>query len=343
MNTRRLLTLCLLLLCTSFSAAQKRKKGPQLVKPGDVVEYTFQTPAWNAPEYRGLADLRGKPVIVQFWSPDQAAVVETDLPLLLKMRETLGNNVHLVGAVFGEANEAELDAFLLSRKLLGADMIWLYEVPFILDGGAPNSLAFLDHEGKLQGFGTPADVLSGFVARVGAFMQLSGRVVPPNAPSKLKKAIDAHIKDQYAVSLRELRELEKDTKDEKLAAAATDLLARYKSELDLELELADRALELGRIDRVDLILGRLNAGLKGDALWKPRLEEIGRRADAEPVQKERAAFKKLAPLEKKLFDKLDKALPGALDELAAACPGTQAAERAKRLATAARAVLPPAK
>lgn len=340
MNMRRLLLSCVLLcLCASFAAAQK-KKGPPRVKVGDVVEYVFQTPAWNAPEYRSLADLRGKPVIVQFWSPDQAAVVDTDLPLLLRMRETLGNNVHLVGAVFGGANEAELDAFLLSRKLLGADMIWLYEVPFILDGGAPNSLAFLDHEGKLQGFGTPADVRSGFVARVGAFMQLSGRVVPPNAPSKLKKAIDAHIKDQYAVSLRELRELEKDTKDEKLAAAATDLLARYKAELDLDLELADRALELGRIDRVDLILARLNEGLKGDAAWRPRLEEIGRRANAESVQKERAAYKKLAALEKKLYDKLDKALPKALDELADANPGTKAAERAKRLAAAARAALP---
>jgi hypothetical protein len=339
MSIRLLLVVLSLSLCAPLLSAQK-KKGPPRVQVGDTVEYAFQTPAWNAPEYRGLADLRGKPVIVQFWSPDQAAVVDTDLPFLVSLRETLGDGVHLVGARFGDASADELDQVLLSKKLLNADVLWLYEVPFVLDGGAPNSLAYLDSDGKLLAFGAPADVRMGFVARVVGFQRVTGHLVLENAPSKLKKALEAYAKHQYASSFGLLRELEKDEKDAKLGAAAKDLLARFKAELDLDLELADRALELGRIDRVDRILGRLNEGLKGDAVWKPRLEEIGRRADAAPVQKERAAFKKLAVLEKKLYEKVDKVLPKALDELAAANPGTKAAERAQRLAAAARAALP---
>jgi hypothetical protein len=338
MNMRRLLLACLLLcLFAPFAAAQKKKKGPPLVKVGDTVEYVFQTPAWNAPEYRGLADLRGKPVVVQFWSPDQTAVIDTDLPLLLQLRKTFGDDVHIVGARFGEAAPDELDKVLLQRKLLASGVLWLYEVPFVLDGGAPDSLALLGPDGKLVAFGRPADVRDAVAARIGEFA-LDAHKLPDGAPSKLKKACDAYGKHEYAASFAALRELEKDPKH---GATATSLLAKYKAELDLDLELADRALELGRIDRVDLILGRMNEGLKGDAVWKPRLEEIGRRADAAPVQKERAAFKKLAPLEKKLLEKQDKPNTKAVEDFAAENGGTQAAERAKRLAAAARAALPP--
>ncbi|MBM3976290.1 MAG: hypothetical protein FJ299_04790 [Planctomycetes bacterium] len=335
MSIRLLLVVLCLSLCVPLLSAQK-KKGPPRVKVGDTVDYTFQVPAWNAPEYRGLADLRGRPVVVQFWSPDQTAVVDTDLPKLVQLAQTWSGSAHVIGVRFGEADPGELDELLVARKLLGADVIWLYEVPFVLDGGAPNSLALLGPDGKLETFGAPADVRDGIYGRLAGY-QVAAAALPDGAPSKLRKACEAHGKHEYAASFATLRELEKDAKH---GETAKTLLTRYKAELDLDLELADRALELGRIDRVDRILARLNEGLKGDAVWKPRLEEIGRRADAAPVQKERAAFKKLAVLEKKLYEKVDKALPKALDELAAAHPGTQAAERARRLAAAARGALP---
>ncbi|TAJ21188.1 MAG: hypothetical protein EPO68_05260 [Planctomycetota bacterium] len=336
MNMRRLLLSCVLLcLCAPFAAAQK-KKGPPRVKVGDAVDYVFQTPAWNAPEFRGLADLRGKPVVVQFWSPEQTAVVETDLPKLVQLKKTWGGEVRVIAARFGEAGADELDKVLLSNKLLNADVLWLYEAPFVLEGGAADSLALLTPDGKLERFGKPADVRDAVYARLAEF-QLEAQKLPDGAPSKLKKAVDAYAKHEYAAAFTVLREFES---DKKFGETAKGLLARYKLELDLDLELADRALELGRIDRVDLILGRLNDGLKAHAQWKPRLDEIGRRAEAEAVQKERAVYKKLAALEKKLYEKLDKALPKALDELADANPGTKAAERAKRLAAAARAALP---
>ena len=37
------------------------------VKEGDTPEYSFRTPIQNGMGVKSLADLRGKPVLVEFW------------------------------------------------------------------------------------------------------------------------------------------------------------------------------------------------------------------------------------------------------------------------------------
>ncbi|HIG10171.1 MAG: hypothetical protein ABGY71_14360 [bacterium] len=40
---------------------------PEGVSVGDQVSYSFRTPAFNAMGAKSLSDMRGKPMLVEFW------------------------------------------------------------------------------------------------------------------------------------------------------------------------------------------------------------------------------------------------------------------------------------
>jgi len=60
----RLIVAALLLLLSAPNLA--RAQGPRV---GDVVDYTFTRPLGNAKGVSSLSDLRGRPVLIEFWEP----------------------------------------------------------------------------------------------------------------------------------------------------------------------------------------------------------------------------------------------------------------------------------
>jgi hypothetical protein len=332
---RLLLIVLALLVCAPFVSAQKRKKGPQPAKVGERVEYTFQQPLWTAPEYQSLADLRGRPVLVQYWAPDHPESLDVWLPAVVKLKQTYGDAVHVLAPQFHEAQAEQFDALLLRRKLLHTGIVWAYEIPFILGLEGVAACALISPDGQLEIAGKPEEVAAAAQARLAEYVA-AAKKAPGSSTGKLATALQDFQKGNYAKAFAATTSLEADPKQ---ADAAKQMAAGFKLELDRWLEQADRAMEVGRVERADPIVARLASGLKGNAQWAPRVDEISRRLQSAPLQKERAALKALAPIERKLYEKVDKAHPQELDALAEQHSGTQAVERIQRLANAARAAL----
>ena len=52
---------------SSASLAQERAAPPKAPADGSIVDHTFRTKPLNANGVKSLADLRGRPVLIEFW------------------------------------------------------------------------------------------------------------------------------------------------------------------------------------------------------------------------------------------------------------------------------------
>jgi hypothetical protein len=64
---RRIPILVCALLCAALTAAFARVPQPEGIDVGDVASHSFSAPPWNARGTKSLEDLRGRPVLVEFW------------------------------------------------------------------------------------------------------------------------------------------------------------------------------------------------------------------------------------------------------------------------------------
>lgn len=305
-------------------------------KLGDSPSFEFRRPVANAPGLKSLADLRGKPVLVDFWGTHCPPCLEMAVPGAVKLAEQYGDSVAILLVEVQNSTPEQIAATQLSRRFLGTSAMWTTERPFDLGLRAIPHCALISPEGKIEVAGMFADVHGQIEAKLEDYAK-AAKKAPAAYTGKLAGIWSEMRAGSYAKALGAAKALESDAK---LGESAKQLAREIKDRIDADFARADACLESGYVDRADALASALAQSLKGTPELEARVAELARRLQSDAVQHEREAQKALLALEKKLYEKgPDKSAPKALKEVADKHAGTKSAQRATELAAAAALAL----
>lgn len=172
---------------TWSSASPATARGGDVVQLGDTPAYTFKLEPANARGVTRLDELRGRPVLVEFWGTRCPTCVAGAVPAALRLQETFGDELQVV---FVEAQGAGSDtalAFALARKWLGGQALWTSEAPFRVPGNMLPKVVLLDSDGRVVLVGQPLDQSKEIERLVGE--EISAQRSPPvSAPLSVRPA-----------------------------------------------------------------------------------------------------------------------------------------------------------
>jgi acyl-CoA synthetase (AMP-forming)/AMP-acid ligase II len=124
-------------------------RAPTAGDPAAPVDYAFRRPPINDLGIASLADLRGKPVLIEFWGTRCSPCVRSAVPASLALQETHGDDLQVVFVEAQGSPAEEIERFALARKWLGGRALWTSEAPVQVAGNALPKFALLDRGGRL--------------------------------------------------------------------------------------------------------------------------------------------------------------------------------------------------
>lgn len=317
----------------------------QSVRPGDVPQYTFRRPLLNGMGTESLADLRGKPVFIEFWGRGQAAVDE-GMSEALVWQSAYGDDLTVLFVEVKKATDLQVTSLALKKKWLGGRAMWTTEVPCRVGvKGALPQFILLSSEGVVLLKGTTESYELGYRDAVVEALEDNFREEaerrregPVDLPERLVPAWEAFADGRIEHAL-DLAHASADgaESDGTVIAAARETQQVFRERLRRRLELAAWQIENGYLLQAEEELDRLEGQLGSEASLAERHSALDRALHAESLNAEWKAAKDLAKLEKKLYASGSKSLlVKLLGKLAKKHSGTKSGERAANLFEAAQ-------
>ncbi len=324
-----------LVVATPLSAGERAAKPAGPIQIGDAPSYAFRALPVNSLGAQSLADLRDRPVLIEFWGRRCPVCIGAAVPAALKLQESFGDDlaVLFVEAQGSTADEAE--AFAIERRWMGGRAMWTTERPFEIRARSLPYFVLLSSEGRALAMGDPLVAHKEIDRRVAEEIARTGdRGVQVKSAARASRS--AHHRGRAAEALVELRQLAEGPKSADASAART-ALEELSARLERDAERAEWLLENGCFDECKGRIEALRKSLRGDEAWTRRLDELAARLDSPELSGEREAARIVGRAIAQFFHAGgDAASAGELVRLSDAYPTTRAAAEARRLVALVR-------
>jgi thiol-disulfide isomerase/thioredoxin len=302
----------------------------------DTAEFKFKKAPIHSLGVQGLADLRGKPVIIDFWGTHCPPCIGAAVPKSLEMQRELGDDVQIIFAESQGANLAKVEAFALLHKWMGTNAMWTDEHPLEVEGNMLPKFALLGCDGKLLLSGNPIEKEKEIEALVAAEIKKS-KEPPAGTPAKLNAAWSAFAKGAVGEGIAGCDKVAAGAGgDAALAENAKSVRALMVERTQAKLARAKWLLDNGYVDDGSTRLAALAKAVKGckdldDAITNEMARVL---MPDDGFKKEMEAADALSAIEAKMWkDKpFDDNTVKALVKLGEKHKGTKAGERAAYLA-----------
>lgn len=303
------------------------------VQVGEVQTHTFATPLWNSMGVSSLEDLRGKPVLVDFWGTRCPPCIGAAVPASLKLQETFGDDLQVIFVESQGVKSTYALSFAVGQKWMGGRALWTSEAPF--DSGATvlPACVLLGNDGRVLLKGNPIQLHKELERQIG--MQIQAQKTPPaGAPTSVSVAWSEFYKGRFAKAIDVAEQARRAAVDNALAlASVADALAAFRTRVDGRLTRTRWLLEHGFVDEAENELDVLSAALKGAAQYEPACSALRARLAEPGLVTERDAARALARLRTRFFESGgDASIARELEDFAAKNRATKAAARALDLA-----------
>ncbi|MCA8957193.1 MAG: hypothetical protein KDC87_14050 [Planctomycetes bacterium] len=318
-------TAAVCLLFVSSSAFAQGKVGV-----GDEPSYTFRTSPLQGGGIQSLKDLRGKPVLVDFWGTRCPPCIGFAVPSAIKLAERYGDDLAVVLVECQGSNAEQVASFALRKKWLGNSAMWTTERVFNLGlSGIPHS-ALISPEGKIVVAGYTSKIHGELEDKIAEYVKAQ-KSAPVGTPKALKKAWTDFQKGRYGSALDAARKVASTEGND--TAAAKTAIEEFERRLEANLQRATWQIENGHPVDGLARLRKLTKGLESDKNSPFHTRVAALVAKAESNKSEMAAAKAMARIESRLY--ADGGKPASVKQLkglASKYEGTQTAARANRIA-----------
>ena len=276
-----------------IARAQRRS----VVAVGDVPSYRFEEPLLGGPGIRRLEDLRGRPVLIDFWGVKCPPCISFAVPKAQKLKMQHGEDL---AVLFVERQGSSIDdvaAFALQEKWLGNETLWTTECVFDTGlRGLPHS-ALLSAQGEV--------VLVGYTREIDRELERTIEDLvrqckegPPGTPESLGLAWKAMSEGAYSKAMAIARRSTEDSV-ESHAELAAEALNQFTQRVESELARAEWQVNHGYMIEGLLRLKRLSTGLADEAWLLAKVERLIRDVGSRSL--EMKAARALQELEKKVY------------------------------------------
>jgi thiol-disulfide isomerase/thioredoxin len=302
-------------------------------EPFAGTSYTFRRPVYNGFGLERLEDLRGKPVLIEFWSYQCPPCVASAIPETLRLQSKYGEDLHLLFAETGGASENQVLSFALSKGWLGSRAMWTTELPLVREGKDVPYFALLSAEGDIVLEGIATERASEIETSLDQLVK-DGEKAPREVSRELAKALAESSEGNFAraheLALKELEEAGPEGGAK--AQEAKRVLEQIDERLDLKVKQLRWMLENGYpIEAGEAIL-KLGKSLKGWQERENQLAGFAEELETPEMKLELEAQKALQKIERKVFEDPDVRWVKNLQRIVEKYPRTKTAERAKKLA-----------
>ena len=325
---------CFALALASLVLAARPGPGGETVELGDHPTYRFRAPLIHGLGVDELADLRGWPVLVQFWNHKLWGATGDMMKLILELQVEFEGDLKVV-LVEERMVPNELERLLLQKGWLHTEAMWTNDVPFVHGSPKQPCCVLLSADGeviyKSPPLGKDVDaselvysnqVMEDLEAAIATEVERR-RSGPPSAPAALRGVYEEFSKLRIGKALAALGDGE----------ASAGARAEFERRIALRLGQAAWLVDHGAIVAAEEMLEPLQGQLAAIPDLDARLGQLRERLASDQLSEERKADKALALLEKSLFTKgaTDRS-PGSLKSVASRYGGTLRGAEAARLA-----------
>lgn len=303
------------------------------LRVGERASYTFRTPPLNSAGIKSLDELRGRPVLIDFWGTRCGACIAGAVPASLKLQETFGDDLHVLFVESQGASSDEAESFALARRWLGGRALWTCEAPLRPPGNALPRFVLLGNEGQVLLFGNPL-VQSKDIEREITLQIQARRAVPADAPRCVRDAWNEFVRGRWARAYELLDAL---ADDATLAEAERRSVCAARAQFDARIE-NDRAwvarwIEQGWLEEADDRLARLERCAARTGELAASLQALRTRLETPEMRREREAQIAIGRLLTRYYGSGgDADLARELVALAERHKSTRSAERARHAA-----------
>ncbi len=293
----------------------------------------FRKPPINALGVTGLDDLRGKPVLVDFWGTHCPPCIGYAVPSALKLQDEYGDALQVVLVECQGTPRDQFEAFAWRRKWMGTAALWTEEQPVPMNGNMLPESALIGVDGHVVIQGNPVTLGNKLEEALAAEVQKS-KEPPADAPAALRPAWSAFLGDDVTAALAAC-----DRVGTNEAEATRELfIARTKQRIAR----AQRMFDEGRVLAAQTLAARLAKAVKGSGELETLALEAVQRGGAPELALERDGDKEVSAFFAEIAKRepFDDANVRRAETLAAKYSGTKSGARAAHFAELARTKMP---
>lgn len=309
-------------------------QGARQAEIGAIADYQFSGPLLNGKGLRSLAELRGKPVIIDFWGTRCGPCIGSAVPSAVKMQQEHGDDIQVILVEVQGSDQPAVEQFALGKKWLGTGAVWTTERPVLTNATTIPNCVVLDAEGRVAMMGNPIS-MHGDIEELIEASKRARAEKPEDLPRELDKAWKSLAKGEFGEAWQDCQGVAGRSQDAGIVSYATELGEKAKAGAVRAVARIDRMVAEGWAVEAQEYAEDLEKTVKGLEEQSDEVAKWLERLDGDEFEAEVDAAKELAKLERRLFDKgVDPGLVKRLEKLAEKHAGTKAAERAARYAQA---------
>ncbi len=315
----------LLVPCLLGSRAVEEEWGG--VKAGDRPSHRFRSEIVSGPGIVDLTDLRGRPVLVDFWGTLCSACVELSVPSALELAATYRDELTVLLVESQSATPEAMELFLFQRGWMEAPALWTTEAPFRPGSRGLPGFVLLSADGEVVLTGNSVTMKESLEKAVAEEIDLARR-----GPDGVSRAVRTMYADfsagRYGQAVLAARRAASSGRDEDARLA----LEGFEERLDHRVARAEWLFAAGYYLEAEQILGDLAKGLHGLPEREEEVRELVDQLACPELELEISAARTLARIEGKARSKgLEPAVVKDLERFVERYPGVKCSPRARRL------------
>lgn len=320
------LGLCALVATFSLHGSSGELQGGG-VRIGDQPEFTFAGELLNGAGVENLEDLRGKPVLFDFWGRKCYACVGGSVPHSLELAKDYADDLTVVLVEAQGASRDEAEFYAYKKRWMEPPALWTNEVPFRSGGTGLPRFVLLSADGDVLMKGDPLrmrkeidEAIEEEIKRV--------RKGPKGTPRGLQRAYDAFADGRFGQALS----LSQKIKSGRYGDQATVALASFHDLIERRFVRIERLIQRGYYAQAETELEKLVKGGKGADVLVARAEAHLKELRAPERKVELDADRAFQELQLKARSKgLTKGVQRELERFYQQRKGTRAGDRARHL------------
>jgi thiol-disulfide isomerase/thioredoxin len=296
------------------------------------VDFTFRRPVFNGFGIERLSDLRGKPVLIEYWSHHCPPCVSSAVPDAIQLQAEFGDAVQVLLCEAGHSSDNQVLSYALNKGWLATSAMWTTEHPVTRETKDVPYFMLLDAQGEIAMEGIASEQRRELEQKLEELVKDAAKG-PRELSRDLAKAI-TEANDGNFTKARDIAgaAVEEAGEDTVKLQEAKRVLSTVEERLEQRLKRARWMLDNGYPIEATDSLSRLAKGVKGWPEPEVRVADMNAELETPEMKLEVEAQKALQKIEKKLFVEPDVRLVKQLQKIVEKYPRTKTAERAKQLA-----------